>query len=536
MANANTVVRVKQGELRGVVAESTYGNQLLAFRGIPYAKPPIGPLRFKDPEPVEPWTGVRDASKFGDECVQIDILTRQLIGTENSLFLNVYRPITDAPKRAVMVWIHGGAFMNGSGNDRFYGPDYLVRKDIVLVTINYRVGILGFLNLEDEIAPGNQGLKDQVMALKWIKENISSFGGDPDNITIFGESAGGASIHYLTISPLSQGLFHKAISQSGVAVNPWAYIRKEPRKYAFQVAAQLGEHSTDPATVLEFFRKVDSKDLVNAEHKLLTPEIRFTAFGLFGPGVDKKSPNPFLPELPSEQMQQGVKVPYMLGFTENEGAALISLMVTPNASKETYAKMNKNFETILHPEMLDCMKQEGITVDEVKRIYFGNEPISEKTLQQHADLLSDVFFVRGIFDVVRIQQEKNLRPTYFYKFTYDSPQSLAKAVFNSTLKGATHADELSYLFYSYLAKEMNIPPPAPGSERYKVMECLTQMWTDFAKTGNPTPKVTDVVTTTWKPIESGNEYNYLNISDTLKMETTSKDDQRFNWKSMKNKL
>lgn len=459
-----------------------------------------------------------------------------MIGTEDCLYLNVYRPVNDSPKRAVMVWIHGGAFMNGSGSDRFYGPDYLIRKDIVLVTINYRLGIFGFLNLEDEIAPGNQGLKDQVMALKWIRENISNFNGDPNNVTIFGESAGAASTHYLAISPLAQGLFDKVISQSGVSVNPWACLKKDPKKYAFQLAAQLGEHSTDPATVLEFLRKVDASKLVNTEHKLLTPEMRVTMFGLFTPGVDKKSPNPFLPKLPSELMQQGVKVPYMVGYTENEGSTLVCLMVLSHAYKETYSKIDKNFEMLLYPETLEAMKKDGITPNDVRRIYFGNEPITEKSVQQHADLISDVFFVRGIFDVLKIQQEKNLQPTYFYQFTYDSPDSLAKTAFSNPMSGATHADDLAYLFYAHLMKELNIPPPTPGSEKYKVIEYFTQMWTDFAKTGNPTPKITDLITTTWKPIEQANVYNYLNISNTLKMETVSKENQRFDWKTMKNKL
>ncbi|XP_033219251.1 juvenile hormone esterase-like [Belonocnema kinseyi] len=123
-----------------------------------------------------------------------------------------------------MVWIHGGGFVFGSGNADLYGPDFLVRKEIVLVTINYRIDVLGFLNLGLETAPGNQGLKDQVMALKWVKDNISNFGGDPNNVTIFGESAGSASVHYLTQSALAKGLFHKAIAQSGTALNPWTHM------------------------------------------------------------------------------------------------------------------------------------------------------------------------------------------------------------------------------------------------------------------------------------------------------------------------
>ncbi|KAF3424238.1 LOW QUALITY PROTEIN: hypothetical protein E2986_12278 [Frieseomelitta varia] len=286
-----------------------------------------------DPEPAEPWTDVRNASKYSDICVQKDMFQHQLRGSEDCLYLNVYKPIThQAPRMSVMVWIHGGAFIEGSGDDEVYGPEYFMRKDVVLVAINYRLGVLvdgrnvfglqwhaecaqetglplkrefllfpystvtlslnqmtkaipkknstsllqcvlseSFLNLEHEVATGNQGLKDQVMALKWVQENISSFDGDPNNVTIFGESAGGASVHYLTISPLSQGLFHKAIIQSGAALCPWASI-KEPSKYAFLLAAELGESSTDPETVVEFLRTIDVQKLVATERKLLTPQ------------------------------------------------------------------------------------------------------------------------------------------------------------------------------------------------------------------------------------------------------------------------
>lgn len=135
-----------------------------------------------------------------------------MTGSDDCLYLNIYTTeLKPEVPRAVMVWIHGGAFYSGSGNDDIYGPDYIVEKNVVLVTINYRVGIIGFLNLDDEEAPGNQGLKDQVMALKWVKRNIEKFGGDPSNVTIFGESAGSASVHYLTLSPLAQGIIFERL-------------------------------------------------------------------------------------------------------------------------------------------------------------------------------------------------------------------------------------------------------------------------------------------------------------------------------------
>lgn len=536
MADDKLLVRVKQGQLRGILAENVYGGHYLAFNGVPYARPPVGPLRFKDPEPAEPWTGVRDASKYGGICAQFEMLGRKLIGSDDCLYLNVYRPANDAAeKRAVMVWIHGGAFVNGSGDSAIYGPDYLVRKDVVLVTINYRLGVLGFLNIDHEVATGNQGLKDQTMALKWVQENISSFGGDPDNVTIFGESAGGASVHYLTLSPLSQGLFHKAISQSGVVNNPWAACTQEPKKYAYQLAAQLGEPSTDPKTVVEFLRTVDAQKLVVAESKLMSRTDHYTAMGVFKPTIDDKSPNPFMPQHPLSMMKASVKVPYIIGYNSAEGT-MFPGPFRANDLEKVLAAVEEDFGCVIPSELHEMMKNEGISPQSVKRFYFGDAPICGESLQQYANFVSDAYFRLGIYDTVDVQIEKGAQPTYFYKFTFDS-DSLTKTAFNITLPGTTHADDLAYLFFPHIIKS-SLAPPEVGSDKHKVIEHFTQMWTDFAKTGNPTPKITDLITTVWKPLGKSDThaYTYLNINTTLQMETSNKKGPHYDWARLRNKL
>lgn len=188
------VINTTGGQVRGVEERtSLFGDRYFSWKGIPFAEPPVGNLRFSDPVAHRGWTGIRDASQHGDSCAVSGIIRDQR-GSEDCLFLNVYtQSIID--KRPVMVWIHGGAFILGSGDDAMYGPDYFVTEDVVYVTINYRLGILGFLSTGDRHAPGNYGMKDMVMALKWVKANIVNFGGDPDNITIFGESAGGVAVH-----------------------------------------------------------------------------------------------------------------------------------------------------------------------------------------------------------------------------------------------------------------------------------------------------------------------------------------------------
>ncbi|CAB0030891.1 unnamed protein product [Trichogramma brassicae] len=272
---ANPHVNVNGGRLKGFTIRDFEGKNYYAFRGIPYAKPPLGELRFKDPVPAEKWIGTRDALTFGPMAVHFDIFKKSIVGSDDCLYLNVYTNAIDGSKlRPVLVWIHGGGFIFGSGEDDFYGADYFMRKDVVLVTFNYRLGVLGFLNLEDEIAPGNQGLKDQVIALEWVRDNISNFGGDPENVTIFGESAGGASVHYLTLSPLARGLFHKAISQSGVVLNPWAAVPENPKNYAYKLCKMLGKETKNSKEIVEFLQTIPYTELMIAQQKMAEAHVR----------------------------------------------------------------------------------------------------------------------------------------------------------------------------------------------------------------------------------------------------------------------
>lgn len=222
-------ISTRSGRLEG----ETYAGGV-RFRGIPFAKPPIGALRFRAPVPPEPWTGLRDARDYGPSAPQIgpvNRVIRSLIGAAGSrqsqdcLYLNVWTPKCDGARRPVMVWIHGGAFILGSGSTSLYSGERLAtRGDVVVVTLNYRLGALGFLSWKGfydgpEMPPANLGLRDQLAALAWVRDNIEGFGGDPENVTVFGESAGAMSIGALLGIPAARGLFHKAILQSGASHN-----------------------------------------------------------------------------------------------------------------------------------------------------------------------------------------------------------------------------------------------------------------------------------------------------------------------------
>ncbi|KAB7495768.1 Venom carboxylesterase-6, partial [Armadillidium nasatum] len=247
--NEVPLVRVKQGLIRGIQEESLNGKKFFSYMSIPFAEPPVGKLRFRDPVPSKSWDGELDGTKMPVDCLQINILesmaqkqpSLNIVGREDCLHLNVYTSVPNSPEKKlpVMVFIHGGGFVFGAAHQ--YPPHALMNKDIVFVVIQYRLGIFGFLSTEDSVIPGNMGLKDQQLALKWIKENINAFGGDPDRITIFGESAGGASVNYQILSPGSKAMFDffaRAIMQSGTSICPWA-SNKDHRKFAIETGHQF---------------------------------------------------------------------------------------------------------------------------------------------------------------------------------------------------------------------------------------------------------------------------------------------------------
>ncbi|XP_049947705.1 esterase FE4-like [Schistocerca serialis cubense] len=202
----DVLVTVEQGVLRGSVVISKLGTPYAAFRGVPYATPPLGDLRFQAPQPAASWSGVRDALEEGSACTQVplpDITTARDPGDEDCLVLNLYVPLNTTEPPAVYVWMPGGAYFVGSGTIAQYGPDLLIEEGIAAVTVNYRLGALGFLSTEDEVIPGNAGLKDQVMALRWLQQNVAAFGADPEKVTVGGESADGSSAAHHLISPSS---------------------------------------------------------------------------------------------------------------------------------------------------------------------------------------------------------------------------------------------------------------------------------------------------------------------------------------------
>ncbi|KAK6622623.1 hypothetical protein RUM43_008465 [Polyplax serrata] len=505
------VVEISDGILRGKKVISDRGKTYMSFQGIPYGKAPVGELRFKAPEPADPWPGTRDALKEGPVAPSLDFSTRKYGEncSEDCLYLNVYTP--QLPKTesdasmAVMFWIHGGGFTYGSGGTDFYGPDYLVTEDVVVVTCNYRLGALGFLSLQTAECPGNYGLKDLILALKWCQKNISKFGGNPNNVTIFGESAGGASVHYLTLSKMAEGLFHRAIAQSGVCHNSWGLARK-PRESAFKLAEYLGCKTNDEKKVLECLKAATPMDLVKyAKHILhdVDPNEYYTQ-NAFVPCVEPSGPDSVIDKHPDDLYKNGEmkRIPFMLGANTLEGLVMIALRGDPTLKK-------LNTETDLYkliPVTLN-VQPDGREADEIKnkiKTFYFKDGFDENN---YVRALSQIYFLNGINQVIEHQSHisSNSHPTFVYHYVYDGDVFCLKTLFGyGHWKGTCHGDEISYLFKMNIFKSTI----SPGTRDFAMMETLTKIWTDFAKTGNPLPGGS------WSPISVG-RLPYMEIGETL---------------------
>lgn len=509
------IVRVEQGLLKGQQIESAENGSYVSFKGVPYAKPPIGPLRFKDPESPSSWEGIRNAWKDGENCPQADYMSDTLTGNEDCLYLNVYSPLLPSPDVElipVMVWIHGGGFVIGSGESATLGPDYLVAEGVLLVTINYRLGPLGFLCLGEE-APGNVGLKDQVAALRWVQKNIASFGGNPNQVTIFGESAGGASVHLQMLSPMSKGLFQGAIAQSGTAINPWA-IQTEPQKMARNLANLVGCPTEDDAATVQCLRTVDALKLVKMSPEAFVDSDRKRILKFaFVPTVDLdvKNSERFLPA-PPEQLIAEKKhhaVPLITGLVPYEGylhIGFLNFLLEENAKK-----IDEDWAEIFLPDLRLPMNgsRNNEAVDQIRSFYMDGQPLSNTTMEGFLNFLSDEGFGEGLYYSVQHMSEINKAPMYLYNFIIDDELNFLKYLNNLHLPGACHADDIGYLF-----RVEALPDVSEYSSAALARSRLVRLWTNFAKYGIPIPHDDPLLNSSWTTYNNV-QRNYLEIGPEL---------------------
>ncbi|XP_072488351.1 liver carboxylesterase 1-like isoform X1 [Notamacropus eugenii] len=487
--SSTPVVDTQYGKVQGKL-ESLQGfdKTVNVFLGVPFAKAPLGPLRFTPPQPAKPWDYVKSTTTYPPMCAQ-DPVSGQLLSdlitnreekislkmSEDCLYLNIYTPadLSKKTKLPVMVWIHGGGLLVGAAST-YDGLALSALENVVVVAIQYRLGIFGFFSTGDEHAPGNWGYLDQVAALQWVQKNIANFGGDPGSVTIFGESAGGVSVSSLVLSPLTKNLFHRAISQSGVAIMDCLYNSSLAAAIE-KVATFSGCKTVTSASLVHCMRQ-------KSEEQLLDTGLKMGLFGLdfLGDPLEKISflhgvtDGVFFPKSPEELLAEKKfnHIPYIIGINNHEfGWILPTLMEFPFSEgipdQETAAallwssyplvKIPKNLTPILTKEYL------GMT----------NDPIKRKDL--FINLLGDLMFGIPSVRVARFHAASGA-PTYMYEFQH-------RPSFSTNLKPETvkadHGDEIPSVFGAPFLRG-----GSPEEEK-KLSRAVMKYWANFAKNGNP---------------------------------------------------
>lgn len=509
----STVIETEYGSIKGIRKTSTLGREYFTFQGIPYMKAPLGKLRFRDPQPPEKWKLPIDASQEpASYCFHHQSTSKG--GQEDAGVLNVYVPMnTSCDFLPVMAFIHGGGFQMGSSKTDFYGPDFLMQKDVVVVTLNYRIGPIGFLSLKDPSlgVPGNAGLKDQTFALKWIQKNIDKFGGDVKNVTLFGDSAGGASTHFHLISDQSKGLFQKAILMSGCAFNKtWSLA--PPRDFAKRLGKKLGWDGTGgEKKLLEVLESADPHELMQqSAPKSFLSEEEFSEFLMyaFAPVIEPYvTEATFIHDDPILMAREAwsKNVHCIIGGTSCEGA-----FATIFERKEKFIDA---FET---PNYFAPHAELGLKVSSddaarfggrIKKLYFEYAHLTSTNYELFCQFAADRHFWHGIQNFVKSRVNANATgQTFLYRFDASTELNLLKQ-YNicEDIPGAAHGDTLFYLFSNIYST-----PPSADSKEFKMMMKMISLWTNFATTSNPN----DPGTLTWGPVLSIKPpLNCLNISE-----------------------
>ncbi|XP_077354985.1 neuroligin-2a isoform X1 [Festucalex cinctus] len=505
------VVTTNYGKLRGI--KKDLNNEILGpveqYLGVPYATAPIGDRRFQPPEAPGSWQEIRNATQFAPVCPQnvhgvlpeimlpvwftdnLDVAAGYIQNqSEDCLYLNVYVPTEDGPltkkhdesaankprdedirdrrKKPVMLFIHGGSYMEGTGN-MFDASVLAAYGNVIVVTMNYRLGVLGFLSTGDQSAKGNYGLLDQIQALRWLNENIGHFGGDPERITIFGSGAGASCVNLLILSHHSEGLFHRAIAQSGTAISSWS-VNYQPLKYTKILARKVGCTYSETADLVDCLRRKNFRELVDQD---IQPARYHIAFG---PVVD----GDVVPDDPEILMQQGEFLNYdmLIGVNQGEGLKFVDDSEDNDGiSAAAFDYTISNFVDNLYgyPEGKDILRET------IKFMYTDwadrdNGDMRRKTLLA---LFTDHQWVAPAVATAKLHAEFQ-SPVYFYTF-YHHCQTETRPEWAD----AAHGDEIPYVFGVPMIGATDLFPCNFSKNDVMLSAVVMTYWTNFAKTGDP---------------------------------------------------
>ena len=448
-------IKTSSGTVEGSPSKD---GKIHVFKGIPYAAPPIGDLRWKAPQPVKPWTGVRKADDFGARCMQAriygDMVFRDDGPSEDCLYLNVWTPsLAKDSHLPVMFWIYGGGFVAGGSSEPRQDGEVLAHKGVVVVSFNYRLGLFGFYahpELTKESphhASGNYGLLDQVAALEWVRQNIGNFGGDPNNVTIFGESAGSFSVSALMASPLSKDLFHRAIGESGAFFGNSLRLKSlgDAEKVGSEFAGSVG------ASSLSALRAKSATDLLEAVSK--GNPFRFSQ------DIDGY----FFPEDPRNIFKHGrqAQVALLAGWNHDEGNYHMVFGKEEPTAKNFVEQLQNRFDD---------------HADDALKFYPAGSDAEAK--ESAGELASDQFIAFSTWKWLELQLDTGGSPVYRYEFDDAPPRAAADK--NPDPPLAYHSAEIEFVFEALDSKPLPWRP-----EDKKLSELISTYWSNFAKTGDP---------------------------------------------------
>ncbi|XP_029467137.1 bile salt-activated lipase [Rhinatrema bivittatum] len=509
------VVHTEGGMVEGINKKLglLFADYIDIFKGIPFAAPT---KVLEKPEKHPGWTGTLKAKDFAPRCMQATLTQTDVRGSLDCLYLNIWVPQSRkgvSTHLPVMIWIYGGAFLWGGGmganflNNYLYdGEEIAVRGKVIVVTFNYRVGPLGFLSTGDSNSPGNYGLWDQHMAIAWVKRNIAAFGGDPDNITIFGESAGAASVSLQTLSPYNLGKIKRAISQSGVGMCPWA-IQRDPLFWAKNVARNVGCPTEDTAALVNCLKITDPRAITLGYHldltKLAYPLVHYLAFS---PIID----GDFIPDEPVKLFHNAADIDYIAGVNNMDGH-LFTGVDLPVINQP----LHKISPDDVYKLVAGLTLQKGVEgANATYSIYtqdWGGSPDQETMKKTVVDLETDyIFLVPTQLALAQHQQNARSGKTYSYLFSHPSRMPVYPS-----WTGADHADDLQYVFGKPFATPLGYRP-----QDRDVAGAMIAYWTNFAKTGDPSQGESSV-SVPWLryTVESG---QYLEINKKITYQSVKK--------------
>ncbi|XP_049817589.1 esterase FE4-like isoform X2 [Aethina tumida] len=496
------VVTIKNGKIRGRVVTTKYNTTFYSFQQIPFAEPPVGNLRFEPPVPKKDWDGILDCQNNTKICMQIS--RNSELETEDCLYINVYTPVKpgSSEKLPVLYYIYGGGFIFGNGIFNTNGPHYFMDNQIVLVTVGYRLGAFGFISTEDKILPGNNGLRDQRLGLKWVQDNIETFGGDPQKVTIMGQSAGAASVTYQMMNDGSRGHFRAAIGQSGSMMCPWA-ATINPSVIAFELGNHLNFSGNTSHELKEFLRQKSAVEIKKTSETLTET---YTD-DIFLPVVEVDHEDAFISKPMYTALLNGEvnHVPLLIGIVSEERISKLSDGIEAFTNE---LKTYDNDLSLLVPYNMRIndtnLKQE--IGKQIKEIY-TNETL-EEYVQAGVKYFSDRDFNKAVMRFAEV--ESNFTDVYFYKFSYSGPLGHNDIIKLPGIGKVIHSEDNYYIWvpngndtdiYQY-----------PDTDRV-ISELYVKMFADFTKNPNLETFVNGV---TWPKFANGT-FPYLNIDEKLEI-------------------